>query len=55
MMDDHHPHDVILDDVPYGEMPDAMLQQLARGGDRGAAAELDRRAEQRAEQSLSEL
>ena len=46
------PHDVILDDVPYEEMSDGLLHQLARGGDQEADAELDRRAEERVEQTL---
>lgn len=49
---DGPPYDVILDDVPYADMPDALLHQLARGGDSGADAELSRRSKVRVERML---
>ena len=48
-------HDVVLDFVPYSELPYAMLLDKAELGDKAAEAELNRRAEEQVEKDIQAI
>lgn len=48
-------HDVVLDFVPYEELPYAMLLDKAELGDEAAEAELNRRAEEQVEKDIEAI
>jgi hypothetical protein len=48
-------HDVVLDFVPYEELPYAMLLDKAELGDEAAEAELNRRAEEQVEKDIQAI